>query len=179
MAVTKRRAWCPYVEKKTNKSNTDSDQCEHGYKAVSGTRSSTKSRPKRRKSPGDYFFKQFPKGCPNCGAAKKWMTFPEIRIPRSLRKAAAISSGEYPKGKPVEGRIGESALESVAKIVTLHMVDVKRFAECASCHEAWVWQEDTKTWVSAGEVATRHTRNKPGRTAREHFTSTGTETNAP
>jgi hypothetical protein len=154
MAITKRRVWCPYVEK--GKSRGRNRRSKH-WDAVSDSRISTNSQKRRNKNPGEIFFKQFPKGCPNCGAAKKWITFPEIRVPRSLRKAAAISSGKAKKGD--EGR-GNSVLGSISKIVTLHVDDIKRFAECAMCHEAWVWQDEAERWINAGEVATRHTRNK-------------------
>ena len=88
--------------------------------------------------------------------------FPEIRVPRSLREAAAASS-RTPKQGGEQG-VCRSVLGSAAKIVTLHMDDVKRFAECGVCHEAWVWGEDTKSWLGEKEAAARHTRNKMART---------------
>jgi hypothetical protein len=158
MAVAKRRAWCPYVEKKSRNAAVPGQGCSNASK----TSSQSESLSRRKKSPVDYYFRQFPEGCPSCGAAKKWVTFPEIRIPRSLREAAATSSGGSEQG--VEQGACRSVLESAAKIATLHLDDVKRFAECAMCHEAWVWREDTKTWLGETEAAARHTRSKTART---------------
>lgn len=80
-------------------------------------------------NPKHAFFKQFPKGCPNCGARRRFIVVGE---PSEVEEA------------PYWDRIRRTLWPGPIRIVC--------FAECQRCHEAWSWQDESKTWINTREM---------------------------
>ncbi len=81
-------------------------------------------------NPKEAFSQRYPKGCPNCGGPKRFIVFTEL----------------------VKRPKGIAAIHPIAAITAMAGREGAHFAECQACHESWVWQEASESWINTNEV---------------------------